>query len=211
MTEAQTATQTAAQAKPAKATREVEVVNMKDGRKVEFVGKRKLLKETTIADGKVTVRLDFRNGDSRLFTIPDSLLLKSAGHGAEQKLGDQCAGVEKVDDMVLAIDDLIAQLNAGNWTAPAAEGSGFSGASVVIKAIMQMYGKTQDEVKAFLQGKLDAAKAKGETLSRAKMYESFRNPTTKIGKLIEKLEREDRAGKASFNADEALADLGKPA
>ena len=72
---------------------QVETVTMTDGRVVDFAGKRKLLKESSVsADGKVQVRLDFRNGETRLFTLPDSLLTKFAAHGAEQKLGDEIAG-----------------------------------------------------------------------------------------------------------------------
>ena len=48
---------------------QVETVTMTDGRVVDFAGKRKLLKESSVnADGKVQVRLDFRNGETRLFT-----------------------------------------------------------------------------------------------------------------------------------------------
>ncbi len=196
-------------AKAPKAPREVEVVEMTDGRKVEFVGKRKLLKETLVDDSKteVSVRLDFRNGETRLFQVPDVLLLKAAGHGMEQKLGDECAGVEKVDDMVLAVDALIEQLKGGTWSAGRAEGDGFSGASIVIRAIMEGSGKDQAFVKGFLQKKLDDAAAKGEKLTRQALYASFKNPATKIGAVYARLEAEERAGKSALNADEMLAEL----
>ncbi len=193
--------------KAAKPAREVTVVKMSDGRSVEFVGKRKLLKETIINGDKVSVRLDFRNGETRLFHIPHSLILKSAGHGMEQKLGDETAGTEKVEDMVLEVDELIAQLAKGEWTT-VREAGGFSGASVVIRAIMEASGKTQDQVKAFLQKKIDDAAARGEKMSRKALYDSFRNPTSKVGKIVERLEREERSGKAVVDADAALAELG---
>jgi hypothetical protein len=197
----------AAKAVAAKPAREVATVKMSDGRSVEFVGKRKLLKETIIDGQKVSVRLDFRNGETRLFPIPASLLLKSAGHGMEQKLGDETAGTEKVEDMVLEVDELIAQLAKGEWST-AREAGGFSGASVVIRAIMEASGKTQDQVKAFLQKKIDDAAARGEKMSRKALYDSFRNPTSKVGKIVERLEREERSGKAVVDADAALAELG---
>lgn len=202
MTEAQTE-------KVAKAPREVEIVTMSDGRTVEFVGKRKLLKETILNEAatEVSVRLDFRNGETRLFMIPDSLLLKSAGHGMEQKLGDECAGTESVDDMVLGVDNLIEQLSKGTWSAGRAAGDGFSGASVVVKAIMQLYGKTKDEVKAYLDKTLAGLQAKDAGVTRAKMYASFRNPASKVGQLIQTLEAQERAGKSVLDADAALADL----
>ena len=193
-------------AKP-KVERIAEMVKMTDGRSVEFVGKRKLLKETIITGDKVAVRLDFRNGETRTMTCPASLVLKAAGHGLEQKLGDETAGTEKVEDMVLEVEELIKQLLAGDWTT-ARESGGFSGARVVLRAICEVTGKTDDEVKAFLQGKLDKAKAAGQALSRKALYDSFRSPTSKTGPVIQRLEREAAAGKASINADDALKELG---
>ena len=202
---APTAAPTAA-ALPKKETvkREVEIVDMTDKRKVEFVGKRKLLKETIIEGNTVKVRMDFRNGETRLFTIPTALMLKSAGHGMEQKLGDETAGTEAVDDMVIAVDDLIAQLAKGEWTTVREGGGGFAGASVVIKAIMEVSGKSLEDVKAFLAKKLEATAG----LTRQALYASFRSPTSKTGKVVERLEREKLAKGAKIDADEALAELG---
>ena len=71
----------------AKTEPQVETVIMQDGRVVDFAGKKKLLKDASVTgEGKVQVRLDFRNGETRIFTIPDNLLNKFAAHGAEQLL-----------------------------------------------------------------------------------------------------------------------------
>lgn len=207
-----------AEAPAAKATkpREAEMVKMKDGRTVEFVGKRKLLKETLIDEGKiavsgdtamlskgaVTVRLDFRNGETRTYHPALGLLAKHVGHGGEQKLGDETAGVEDVEDMVVAVDDLIKQLGEGNWSV-AREGGGFAGASVVIRAIMEAAGKSQDDVKAFLQKKLDSVAG----LTRAQLYASFRKPGTKTGIIIERLEKEKLSKESKIDADAALSEL----
>src|SRR5688572_30727301 len=75
--EAAVAASASAEAKPKK-EREAEQVLMTDGRTVEFVGKRKMLKETIIEGSRVSIRLDFRNGETRLWAIPDVLLLKAA-------------------------------------------------------------------------------------------------------------------------------------
>jgi len=184
----------------AKAERVVENVKMSDGRTVEFVGKRKMLKETFIDGNSVKVRLDFRNGETRSWTIPPALVLRCAGHGAEQKLGDETAGEDKVEDMVLAVDDLIARLNKGEWTTVRAAGDSFSGASVVIKALAMVTGKSVETVKEFLQKKIDAAKAKGETLTRKALYDSFRNPATDVGKKIRELEDAERAKQTGVDA-----------
>ena len=198
---------TAADSKPAKAERVVENVKMSDGRTVEFVGKRKLLKETIIEGNVVKVRLDFRNGETRTWTIPQSLILRCAGHGAEQKLGDETAGEEKVEDMVLAVDDLMARLDKGEWTTPRAAGDSFSGASIVIKALSLVTGKPVDVIKDFLQKKLDNAKAKGETLTRKALYDSFRNPSTDVGKKIRELEDAERAKSSGIDAVATLEEL----
>ena len=49
-----------------------------------------------------------------------------------------------------------------------------------------------------LQGKLDAAKARGEKLSRQELYNSFRNPATKTGAIIKRLEEEKRQVRFEF-------------
>ena len=136
----------------------IETVTMEDGRIVEFAGKRKLLKESLLtAEGKVAVRMDFRNGATRLFTIPDSLLNKFAGHGAEQKLGDETAGEADVDDAVMAVDALIERLSAGEWGV-AREGGGFAGTSVLARALAEFKGIPIEQVKEFLKTKTQAEK-----------------------------------------------------
>lgn len=157
MTEAtldQTATATSKKKEPV-----INTVTMKDGRVVDFVGKRRLLKESSVtADGKVQVSLDFVNGETRVFTIPDSLLLKFAAHGAEQKLGDEIAGVEDTDDAVLAMDELIDRLYNGEWGV-ARDKSGLAGASILLRALVETTGQTVDNIKAFLKDKTAAQKA----------------------------------------------------
>ena len=168
----------------------VETVTMKDGRVVEFTGKRKAQKESTVADGKVTVRFDFRNGETSYFTVPEAMVLKFAAHGAEQKLGDAMAGLESVDDCQLAVDDLIEQLYAGDWTSRR-ESSGFAGASILLKALCEQTGKSVDVIKAFLAKKTHAEKL------------ALRN-SAKIKPIIEKLEAEKAArSKAGQGVDTA--------
>jgi hypothetical protein len=186
---------------------EVEQVKMLDGSVVGFAGKRKMVKEVIIDDGSVTVRFLFRNGEIRVFEVPPTLALEFIGHGASQKIGDETAGVKDIDDMVVAVDDIITRLNKGEWSAQRAAGDGFAGASIVIKAICEVTGKSVDAVKAFLQGKLDAAKEAGRKLTRAELYASFRNPTTKTGVVIERLERDKKSKQSEINADDMVAEM----
>lgn len=213
----------------AEAKKKVEVteVTMTDGRVVGFAGKRKVLKSTIINQalievdggnilvqpGAVAIRMDFRNGETRTLPLSAIMLPLFAGHGAEQKYGDELAAPAdkpmSEEDMVVAIDDLHTQLyDKGEWRVVSEGGSGgLAGASNVIKAIVEASGKSIQEVKDFLQKKLDAAKAAGNPLSRQKLYDSFKNPATKIGAIYARLEQEKLAKEASVDADAELAEL----
>lgn len=148
-----TETATAKRADPVYTT-----VTMDDGRVVEFAGTRKLNKEAIVTpDGKLQVRMDFVNGETRLFTLPESLLSKFALHGAEQKLGDEMAGLKDIDDCVLAIDELTERLNKGEW-AMRRESSGLAGTSVLARALVEHSGKTPAQVKDFLSKKTQGEK-----------------------------------------------------
>lgn len=131
-------------------------VTMTDGRVVAFAGKRKLNKTATVSDDgfTVSVRLDFVNGETREFAIEANapLFAKFAAHGAEQKIGDEIAGLEDVEDAVMAVDELLDRLNAGEWAAKR-EKTGLAGASVLAKALVKHSGKTIEQVKQFLSGK----------------------------------------------------------
>ncbi len=139
----------------------IESIQMKDGRVVDFAGKRKLLKESTVAeDGKsVEVRLDFRNGETRKVRLGETspLLFKFAGHGVEQKLGDETAGEDDVDDALLAVDDLLDRLAKGEWT-QRTDGKGFAGQSVLAQALVTYTGKTMEQVRELMKGLSQAEK-----------------------------------------------------
>lgn len=160
-----------------------EVVAMSDGREVEFAGKRKMLKESIIDGDTIKIRLDFRNGETRLITLPADLIPKFAAHGAEQKYGDETAGETDVDDMVLAIDDLDARLQRGEWST-IRQGSGMSGTSVLLKALVELSGRSIEQVKAFLADKSQADKM------------ALRN-SAKLKPIVERLEaaKLEKAGK----------------
>ena len=64
------------------------------------------------------------------------------------------------------------------------------------------------EIMAEMVEKLAAAKAKGEKLSRQELYASFRNPTSKTGAVIKRLEEEKASKGAKIDSDALLADLG---
>lgn len=188
-------------------------VKMEDGRTVQFAGKRKLDKTVTVnlEAQSVEVRFDFVNGktlkiDSSQLT--SELLLRAVGHGLSQKCGDNAAGVTEVDDIVLAVEDVIKQLvDEKSWSSAREAGDSTAGASIVIKAIMEATQKDAAFVKAFLQKKLDDAKAAGKKLSRQELYAGFRNPATKTGAIIKRLEEEKLAKGSQVDAAALLAEM----
>ena len=200
-----------AEAKTAKKETVYEAVKMEDGSTVEFAGTRQVSKTiledaTGVATG---VRFDFRNGATRTLSLAElspALLAQCAAHGVSQKAGDEYSGVKEIDDIVLAVDEIFARLRSGEWGAAKGAGDSTAGASIVIKAIMEATGKDQTTVKGFLQGKLDAAKARGEKLSRQELYNSFRNPATKTGAIIKRLEEEKLAKSTKVSAGDLLAE-----
>ena len=203
----------------AKKVTEVAEVTMTDGRVVSFPGKRKVQKEVIIdenqvvledssikiLEGAVSIRMDFRNGDTRTYSPPLSLLLQFAGHGIAQKYGDELASPADKPlseaDMVIAVDDLDATIQSGKWGKGRASGGGsVSGASVVIQAICEATGKDLATVKAYLQKKIDS----DENLTRKALYDSFRVAGTKTGEIIARIEAAALAKNARVNADEEL-------
>lgn len=179
-------------------------VTMTDGTVVEFAGKRKMVKSTTIdADNMtITTRFDFRNGEFRTFTLgADSpLLARFAAHGIEQKIGDEAAGTESVDDMVLDIEDVIDRLNKGEWNVRR-EGGGNQGASVLLQALVELYKdspspKSAEQIREFLK-----------TKSQAEKVAMRANP--KLKPIIDRIEAEKAAKSgAKVDTDALLAELG---
>lgn len=179
--------------------------DMTDGRKVVFTGKKKLIK--TVDEASNTVRFDFRNGETRTYLPSEQMVARLALHGAAQKIGDETASVDDIDDMVVAVDEMIARLDRGEWGVTRAAGDGFSGASVVIRAICEASGKSVAEVKDFLQKKLDSAKAANQPLTRQALYASFRTSAA-VGPIIERMESEKAKKAAVVNADALMSELG---
>ena len=180
------------------ATTNEELVTMADGRIVTFTPKRKVVKESFIMnsdDGShaVQTRLDFRNGETRLFTIPTALLAKFAAHGAEQKLGDAMSGLTSVEDGVMAVDELIDRLYQGEWNASRAA-SEFAGASVLVRALAELKSQPIDKVREFVKTKSQAERTALKNVPAVKA-------------IIERIESEKVAKAGGVDTDELLAGL----
>lgn len=146
-------------------------VTMEDGRTVEFPEDTKAKKvalvrvgeeirsadeveDKSTIDAYVGVRWDFVNGKTRSILLADIALLKPGligCHGLSQKGGDEYASEKDVDDAVLAFDDLMDRLKKGEWS-ERREGGGFGGASVLAKAIMEVFKLDETQVREYLRG-----------------------------------------------------------
>lgn len=177
---------------------EVQTVVMSDGRTVDFAGKRKMLKTPVIDANGIAIRIDFINGETRTVTIPEALYERFVAHGAAQKLGDEVAGVDDVDDMVMAIDSLAARIEAGEWSAKR-EKNGMAGASILAKALVESSGKSIETIREFLSTKTAAQKL------------ALRQHSS-IAPIVARLEEEKRAkskkeDKPSIDTDSLLSEL----
>jgi hypothetical protein len=198
--------------------KDVQVVEMEDGRKVEFVGSRQVLKDGVIIlhDGAVVeydaatdeqkkagqpaIRMDFRNGVSRLYPIRKDMVLDFAIHGGKQKYGDELAGhkSDDPDDWVLTLDELHTQLHdKGDWRSERVPGQ--AGTSILIKALIEFNEqkgtpKTVEQIKKFLEGKKPQEK---EALKH----------TERLRPIVQRLEEERRSKLASVDADALLGEL----
>lgn len=157
-------------------------VQMEDGSTIEFGAKQKMIKTSKI-DGKlVEIRLDFVNGKTlTYFTGNHDMLMKLAVHGAEQKLGDEIAGIVEIEDCYLAVESLINRLDKGEWSKER-ESNGMAGTSILIRALMEQSGKPVETVKAYLADKTHAQKL------------ALRN-NAKVKVIVERLEAEKAAKK----------------
>lgn len=143
----------ATEAKPVKKVSEVKEVTLQDGRKVEFVGRRKLIKTTTAnEDGSFDLELIFLNGESRVINITPEHFLQYAMHGASQKLGDTFNAEDDLEDAIQATDEMILRLQRGEWLAERVKGEG-KGGSMLVTALCEVYGLAKEKVQTFLLDK----------------------------------------------------------
>jgi len=235
-TEAAVQGQTNGATAPKRPKTEYEKVTMTDGREVEFPKNRKLDKRSLVTGvdghtGNTAVRLDYSNGETRMFEIPGAevlavflpdlseveqsrvkFLLRAAAHGIEQKLGDEMAYTPKKDepeptleDKIEWVDELASRLQALDWTVTREGGGGGAGASTLIQALVELSGKTKDEIRDFLKTGGKDAEGKPAPLSREERAAIRRTPVVKA--KIEEIEAAI-AAKNGVDVAGALGSLG---
>lgn len=125
-------------------TTEMKTVKMQDGRNQTF-GKSQKVKKSVIYKGDVpvAVRFDGVNGDTDTFTLdnlPESVRLYSIAHGQLQKLGDEYADVDTVEECFIVLRNLWARLVSGSWDSETRAGDG----GILVQAIVKALGVTAE-------------------------------------------------------------------
>lgn len=186
-------------------------VTLTTGEIVEFTERQRTVKSSTLENGRARVRFAFRNGEVREFSFDKhtALLMRLAIHGALQKIGDETAGVEDLDDQVAAVDAVIARLERGDWGAERQAGNSFAGAGIVVRAIAEAKGVDVAAAKDFIERTLARFEAEGKPITRQALYASFRKPGSKTAPIIARLEAERDAklaekGTGGLSADDLL-------
>jgi len=179
--------------KPSNVKTIVQHVEMEDGKVVAFPGKRKLQIEAKVdTSGTLQVRCDFLNGRVLQTSVSGDMLIKFLEFGAGQKFRDVIAGEEDLDSCVLDVEEFISLLGQGKWTTERQRGTGSS--APLHKAIMQVTGKSAEEVKAWLA-----------TLDQKTKLDLRKDP--KIKPIIDELEAKKKAKQPSVDTAALLAGL----
>lgn len=186
----------------------VNMVEMKDGRSVDF-GQRGKLKKNTVINGEgternVTISVDCLNGDTHsvTFDINHPLLFEMAAHGFSQKISDSITKAETPDDVAFGVENQITQIANGVWVQRAAEGM-VRGFSDLLEAIRRL--------KKYEVGSEEAATLK-TTLAAAseeqfKLYKG-NNAVKAVLAEIAAEKATARAAKLSQDSTEDLEGLG---
>ena len=119
---------------------------------------------------------------------PGNITALTHFHGCKQKLGDEYADLDSEDDCLEAARELDARLASGRWTA---ERQGFAGISLLMRALMEVFGLTDDKAREFLKP-LSVKEKKGlrqspELKPAIDRMEAERSKDVDVGGLIEKL------------------------
>ena len=127
------------------------VVVMKDGRKVDF-GKRGKQKSSYEVAGEgmdrhVVVTFDIPNGDTYTskFGFDHPLVMELIGYGVKQKVADSLANADDPDDISMAVERQLAQLNEGKWSLRSSESSVFRGFADLYQAYLEVKGVTDED------------------------------------------------------------------
>jgi len=125
------------------------VVKCEDGTEVRFPGKRKMQIAITLAEGALKGVIYFLNGRVLPVDVAAEHTHNFIEYGFGQKVRDNVAGETDVDDMVVATQNQLERFAKGLWNETRERGA-FSGASLLIQAIVQLTGRPIADVSAWV-------------------------------------------------------------
>lgn len=125
-------------------------VQMKDGRTLEFTERQKCL---TRRDADA-LHFDFKSGDTLTVTKADveGLAERFMWHGVEQKFRDEFASAGDAADAFEWVTGLHSRIQKGEWSEKR-EGSGMSGAGLLVQALVEITGQSAADIRTFLADK----------------------------------------------------------
>ena len=157
---------------------------------------------TDIMGTRLTI--SFRNGEFLEVNTEDlshEIRLQSMLHGLKQKLVDAAAigrntdtgRSATIDDKFEAVREVYDRIIAGQWNKARGDGSGKGSKSYLCEALMELFGKTREQVTAFMAGKTK------EELAALKTNE-------RVAAVITRLER---AKVADVDTDSMFDEIGE--
>jgi len=130
-------------------------ITLKDTRVVKFGKGEKIRKEILWTPEGIphAIRFDGRNGETLTVPVvafPAAVQQQATAHGFSQKIGDEYADMDAVDDCWETLLEIVQRLIGGAWKGDRA---GFAGISILLKACMKAFPeKTEADVRGILKG-----------------------------------------------------------
>lgn len=147
----------AAQSKDTKKSNEY-TVRATDGNDYVF-NKRVTVNKVATAneDGSITVKLIANDGTVNESILNASTIMQFALFGATTKLANCFHTETDIEDAFSAVDELVVELNKGNWTRERKAGEG-KGGSLIVQALVKVLGIPKADVVNFLSERTQAEK-----------------------------------------------------
>ena len=124
-----------------------------------------IVKDDTMPEGVLFVGSDKSTFVADFTRYPDSIKGFMVFHGTKQKVGDEYADLDSVEDCMEAAREMDDRLAEGKWYA---DKQSFKGVSIVMRAIMKVYGIDEDAARAFLKPLTPAEKMALKTSAELK-------------------------------------------
>lgn len=125
---------------------------------------------------------------------PDAIKSVMVFHGTKQKLGDEYADLDNEDDCFEAVISLDERLASGKWDA---DRQGVAGISVLMKAVMKVFGLSETDARSYLKpltkAEKDALRICPELKPTIDEIERERGKGADVSGVLEKLKNAKQA------------------